>query len=58
MLEALTQSAAWLVRATQDFSKSLILLRDARNVTYKSFVKPGFQMRLEVTCKKMGDDDE
>lgn len=55
MLEALTQSAAWLVRATQDFQNSLILLNEARNVTYKSFVKPGQTLRMEVNCRQISD---
>jgi 3-hydroxyacyl-[acyl-carrier-protein] dehydratase len=56
MLEALVESGAWLVRATENFAHSLILLREARNVTYRSFVKPGSQMRIEVICRKLEDE--
>ncbi len=56
MLEALTEAAAWLVRDAQDFSSSIILLREARNVTYKSFVKPGNLLRLEVTCRRLAPE--
>ena len=48
MLQALVDSATWLVRRTSDFAHSMILLKEARNVTYKNFVKPGQQMRIEV----------
>jgi 3-hydroxyacyl-[acyl-carrier-protein] dehydratase len=41
MLEAMTQAAAWLVRATEDFRHSMIVLREARNVKYADFVAPG-----------------
>lgn len=53
MLEAMVQAAAWLVRDAQGFSHSLILLRSARNVTYKSFVRPGQVLRLEVVCRRL-----
>lgn len=53
MLEALAESAAWLVRDAQDFANSVILLREARNVTYKSFVKPGNLLRIEVNCRRL-----
>ena len=57
MLQALVESASWLVRDAQDFSKSLILLRRVRNVTYKSFVKPGNLLTLEVRCRRLEDDE-
>ncbi len=57
MLEALVESAAWLVRDAQNFASSLVLLHNARNVTYKSFVKPGNLLRLEVTCRRLAQGD-
>ena len=57
MLEALVEAAAWLVRDAQDFAVSMILLRSAKNVTYKSFVKPGNLLRLEVTCRRLARDE-
>lgn len=56
MLEALVESARWLVHDAQDFSNGLILLRRASNVTYKSFVKPGNLLRLEVECRGLDRD--
>ncbi|MBU0718676.1 MAG: beta-hydroxyacyl-ACP dehydratase [Planctomycetes bacterium] len=56
MLEALAEAAAWLVRDAQDFATSIILLREAKNVTYKSFVKPGNLLRVEATCRRLADD--
>ncbi|MBI3839878.1 MAG: beta-hydroxyacyl-ACP dehydratase [Planctomycetia bacterium] len=41
MLEAMTQSGAWLVRVTDDFVHSIVTLKQARNVRFKSFVAPG-----------------
>ncbi len=57
MLEALAQAGAWLVRDAQDFASNVILLRESRNVTYKSFVRPGDLLRVEVNCRRLGQDD-
>lgn len=41
MLEAMTHAGAWLVRLSEDFAHSMVLLKEARNVKYASFVEPG-----------------
>jgi 3-hydroxyacyl-[acyl-carrier-protein] dehydratase len=56
MLEALVESATWLVRHHEDFAHSFVLPKEAKNVTYKSFVKPGHLLRLEVDCRQMAPD--
>lgn len=55
MLEAMTQAAAWLVRATEDFAHSMVVLKEASNVKYGQFVKPG-QM-LTVTAEILGQTE-
>lgn len=52
MLEALTQASAWLIRATDDFKHSMVVLREARNVKYADFVAPG--QTLSVTAEIIG----
>ena len=47
MIEAMVQSSAWLVRISEDFRHSMVLLKEARNVSYGSFVSPGDT--LEIT---------
>ncbi len=56
MIEALVQASAWLVRATEDFAHSLVLLAEAKNVTYKSFVSPGQVFELAVEAKEIGPE--
>ncbi|HEC61226.1 MAG TPA: beta-hydroxyacyl-ACP dehydratase [bacterium] len=56
MLEAMTQSAAWLVRIQQDFRKSIIVLSSARNVRYNYFLKPGNTLRCEVEVISIAED--
>jgi len=51
LLEGLVESASWLVRMTQDFACSMVLLEQARNVKYKSFVSPGSQIEYTVEAK-------
>ena len=48
MVESLVQTAAWLLRVEQDFSRSLIVLSRVRNVRYGSFVAPGMVLRTDV----------
>lgn len=48
MLETLVQAAAWLVRVTDDFAHSVIVLREVKAVKYGSFVEPGKQLLLSV----------
>ena len=55
MLEAMVQASAWLVRESLDFAPSLIVLKAARNVTYKSFVAPGQILTIESACNELTD---
>lgn len=57
MLEGLVQAAAWLVRVTEGFAHSLVVLQQARNVVYKSFVRPGQELRLEVAARRIDPGD-
>jgi 3-hydroxyacyl-[acyl-carrier-protein] dehydratase len=55
MVEAAVQAAAWIVREHTDFATDLVLLREARNVTYKSFVAPGQTLTVRAECKELTD---
>ena len=55
MLEAMTQASAWLVRLSEDFAHSIIVLKQANNVKYGQFVEPG-QM-LTVTAEIISQTD-
>jgi 3-hydroxyacyl-[acyl-carrier-protein] dehydratase len=48
MLEALVEAGAWLLRLSDDFRHSVIVLREARNVKYGTFMEPGRQMTVTV----------
>jgi 3-hydroxyacyl-[acyl-carrier-protein] dehydratase len=55
MLESLTQTGAWLVRASEDFAHSIIVLKQANNVKYAQFLEPG--QTLTVTAEILKFDD-
>ena len=59
MLQAMVEAGTWLVHDALDFASSLVLLREAKNVTYKNFVKPGNLLMLTVTCRRLtqGESD-
>lgn len=57
MLEALTQAAAWLIRDTEDFAHSVVVLKKAKMIKYGSFVEPGRQLQLKVTLVAMDDKE-
>src|SRR5690606_16398067 len=52
MLEAITQAAGWLLHRRRAFSRSMVVLKDARNIKYGHFVAPGIALRLEVMFLK------
>jgi len=55
MLEAMYEASAWLVRYSEDFQHSGVLLAEARNVKYADFVQPG--RLLEVSAEIIKQDD-
>src|SRR5207244_5710705 len=48
MLQALVEAGAWLLRLTDDYRHSVIVLREAKNVKYGTFMEPGKQLLLTV----------
>ena len=56
LLEGLIESASWLVRQTENFTHSMILLEQARNVKYKSFLAPGCQIEYTVEARAIEEN--
>jgi 3-hydroxyacyl-[acyl-carrier-protein] dehydratase len=56
LLQGMVETASWLVRSSQNFSNSMVLLERARNVNYKSFAAPG--MCVEYTAEAKNIDDK
>jgi 3-hydroxyacyl-[acyl-carrier-protein] dehydratase len=55
MLECMFQAGAWLIRQTEGFAHSAVLLKEARNVKYSDFVTPGKE--LIVTAEILKQDE-
>ena len=56
LLEGLIESASWLVRQTEGFAHSMILLEQARNVKYKSFLPPGGRIEYTVRARAIKEN--
>jgi 3-hydroxyacyl-[acyl-carrier-protein] dehydratase len=56
LLEGLIESASWLVRLSENFAHSMVLLAEARNVKYKSFLAPGGQIEYIVEAKSIEEN--
>jgi len=55
MIESLVQTGAWLMRATENFAYSTVLLKESRAAKFSSFVKPGQTLRMECRIHKRDD---
>lgn len=56
MLEAMVQSAGWLLRSSADFAPTIITLAEAVNIKYGQFFTPGGQ--LKITVELTGQEGE
>jgi len=56
LLEGLIESASWLVRKSENFTHSMILLEQARNVKYKSFLAPGTQIEYTIDARTIEEN--
>lgn len=55
MLEAIYQAAMYLVRASDKFQHSMVVLVEARNLKFQGFVQPGDQLVVVATIHSSRD---
>ncbi len=55
MVEAMVQTSAWLMRASEEFRFSTVVLKEAKAVKFNNFVSPGQTLRLTSTVQKKDD---
>ncbi len=55
MLEAATQAGVWLIRLSENYAHSIIVLHEARAVKYADFVAPGQTLTIRVEQTKKDD---
>lgn len=56
MLQAMVEASSWLVRVTQNFANSIVVLKEAKNVSFGSFVMPA--ERIEVVSEAIKIEDK
>lgn len=52
MLQATIETSAWLWRASNEFRHAVIVLREAKNVKYGTFMQPGHTLELTTELLK------
>jgi 3-hydroxyacyl-[acyl-carrier-protein] dehydratase len=57
MLEAMTQASAWLVRYSEDFSHSIVVLKEAANVKYGQFLEPGQTLLVNAEIIRTSENE-
>jgi 3-hydroxyacyl-[acyl-carrier-protein] dehydratase len=55
MLQSLVETGAWLLRITEDFSHSVIVVREVKNVKYGTFMEPGRRMVVTAEITELQD---
>jgi len=55
LVEALVQTSAWLMRSTEEFRYSTVLLKEAKAVKFSYFVSPGKTLKITSTVHKRGE---
>lgn len=55
MLETLVQACGWLIRYTEDFKHSTILLRQAKALKFNNFVTPGRTLIVNASVTEWGE---
>lgn len=56
MLQTLVEAASWLLRITDDFKHSVVVLREVRNIKYGNFMEPGKQLVVQVEMQERQGD--
>lgn len=55
MLEAMYQASFWLVRATDGFKDSNVVLREGKSLKFQGFVQPGDSLVVEAEIRSRSD---
>jgi len=56
MLEALYQASCWLIRATEGFENSVLMLKEAKNVKFADFMEPNQTLLISAEILKLEQD--
>jgi len=57
MLESLFQTSMWLVRASNDFKYSSVVLRETKSLKFQGFVQPGDSLLIVAEIKSVNGSE-
>jgi 3-hydroxyacyl-[acyl-carrier-protein] dehydratase len=52
MLQTLVEAGSWLVRVTEEFQHSVVVLREVKNIKFGNFMEPGRQLTVTVDLQE------
>lgn len=52
MLETLVQAGGWLIRHSEDFQHSVILMSEVKAIRFNNFVSPGNSLNVKLDVRK------
>src|SRR5262245_32679792 len=55
MLQTLVEAGAWLLRLSEDYRHSVVVLREVKNIKYGTFMEPGRRMEVRVDLAERSD---
>jgi len=55
MLQTLVAAGSWLLRLSEDYRQSVIVLREVKNIKYGTFMEPGRSMSVSVELVERND---
>ena len=55
MLESMVQSSGWLMRYSENFQYSTVLLKQAKAMKFNNFVTPGKSLTVSISVHQWGD---
>ena len=53
MVESMFQTSMWLLRATDEFRHSTVVLRQTKSLTFRDFVQPGNSLKVTAKIKSV-----
>lgn len=53
MVESMFQTSMWLLRATDEFQHSSVVLRQTKSLTFRDFVQPGNSLKVTAKIKSV-----
>ncbi len=57
MIEAMTQASAWLIRLSENFAHNMVILKEAKNVRFGQFLRPGQTLTVSAAIVKRTENE-